>query len=115
MSCELRPFRCSCSGISPGTASPESRCKLGAHRIKRTASATRASGETRDKQRSGEGNRCDSRTRAVIHSIKSANETEGHLLSTRDLDLFPLDEWHKFTAETIEIRKTVYTYREKVI
>jgi four helix bundle protein len=48
-------------------------------------------------------------------SIKSANETEGHLLSTRDLDLFSLDEWHKFTAETIEIRKMVYTYRKKVI
>jgi four helix bundle protein len=47
-------------------------------------------------------------------SIKSANETEGHLLTTRDLDLFSLDEWQKFTAETIEIRKMVYTYREKV-
>jgi four helix bundle protein len=48
-------------------------------------------------------------------SIKSANETEGHLLTARDLDLFSLDEWQKFTAETIEIRKMVYTYREKVI
>ena len=28
-------------------------------------------------------------------SIKSANETEGHLLSARDLDLFSLDEWQK--------------------
>jgi four helix bundle protein len=26
-------------------------------------------------------------------SIKSANETEGHLLTARDLDLFSLDEW----------------------
>jgi four helix bundle protein len=48
-------------------------------------------------------------------SIKSANETEGHLLSARDLDLFSLDEWHKFTAETIEIRKMVYTYRQRLI
>jgi four helix bundle protein len=48
-------------------------------------------------------------------SIKSANETEGHLLSTRDLDLFSLDEWQKFTVETIEIRKMIYTYRKKVI
>ena len=48
-------------------------------------------------------------------SIKSANETEGHLLSTRDLDLFSPDEWQKFTAETIEIRKMVYTYRKKVL
>ena len=48
-------------------------------------------------------------------SIKSANETEGHLLTARDLDLFALDEWQQFTAETIEIRKMVYTYRKKVI
>ena len=48
-------------------------------------------------------------------SIKSANEMEGHLLTARDLDLFSLDEWQKFTAETIEIRKMVYTYRTKVI
>ena len=36
-------------------------------------------------------------------TIKSASETEGHLLSARDLDLLSLDEWQKFTAETIEI------------
>jgi len=48
-------------------------------------------------------------------SIKSASETEGHLLAARDLDLFSRDEWQRFTAETIEIRKMVYTYRKKVI
>ena len=48
-------------------------------------------------------------------SIKSANETEGQLLEARDLDLLRLDEWQKYTAETIEIRKMVYTYRRKVI
>ena len=48
-------------------------------------------------------------------SIKSANETEGHLLSARDLDLFSFDEWQKFTAEVIEIRKMVYTYRKRVL
>ena len=48
-------------------------------------------------------------------SIKSANETEGHLLSARDLDLFSLDEWQKFTAETVEIRKMVYVYRRKLL
>jgi four helix bundle protein len=48
-------------------------------------------------------------------SVKSANETEGHLLSTRDLDLFSSDEWQKFNNETIEIRKMVYTYRKKVL
>jgi len=48
-------------------------------------------------------------------SIKSANETEGHLLSARDLGLLSSDEWQKFTAETIEIRKMVYAYRERVL
>jgi len=48
-------------------------------------------------------------------SIKSANETEGHLLSARDLALLSLDEWQRFTREMIEIRKTVYTYRKRVI
>jgi len=48
-------------------------------------------------------------------SIKSANETEGHLLAARDLELFSVDEWQKFTAETIEIRKMVYTYRRKLL
>jgi len=46
-------------------------------------------------------------------SVKSANETDGHLLSTRDLDLFSSDEWKKFTDEAIEIRKMVYTYRKR--
>src|SRR5205085_2833193 len=48
-------------------------------------------------------------------SIKSANETEGHLLTCRDLDLVSPDEWQKFTQETVEIRKMVYTYRQKVL
>jgi len=48
-------------------------------------------------------------------SIKSANETEGHLLTARDLALFSLDEWEKFTAETIEIRKMTYGYRKKLL
>src|SRR5580765_6336326 len=46
-------------------------------------------------------------------SIQSANETEGHLLSARDLGLLSSDEWQKFTAETIEIRKMVYAYRKR--
>jgi len=48
-------------------------------------------------------------------AIKSANETEGHLLAARDLELVSLDEWQKFTNETIEIRKMIYVYRTKVI
>ena len=48
-------------------------------------------------------------------SIKSANETEGHLLTSRDLDLIPPDVWEKFTSETVEIRKMTYGYRTKVL
>jgi four helix bundle protein len=48
-------------------------------------------------------------------SIKSLNETEGHLLTARDLGFFTLDEWQKYTAETIAIRKMTYTYRKKVL
>ena len=44
-------------------------------------------------------------------SIKSANETEGHLLKARDLDLLSPEEWQTFTAEVIEIRKMTYSYR----
>ncbi len=48
-------------------------------------------------------------------AIKSANETEYHLLASRDLDLFELDVWQRHTAETIETRKMVYSYRKKVL
>jgi four helix bundle protein len=48
-------------------------------------------------------------------SIKSANETEHHLLSGRDLDLVSPDDWQKFTAETIEIRKMIFGYRKKIL
>jgi hypothetical protein len=53
---QLGPFRRGDAGISPATASPGPRCKLTAHRIKRTTSAARARGETRDKQLSSERN-----------------------------------------------------------
>ena len=48
-------------------------------------------------------------------SIKSLNETEGHLLSARDLELLSLGEWEKFSTETVEIRRMTYTYRKKVL
>ena len=41
-------------------------------------------------------------------SIKSANETEGHLLTARDLKLLSQGEWEKYSAEAIEIRKMTY-------
>jgi four helix bundle protein len=48
-------------------------------------------------------------------SIKSANETEGHLLKARDLDLLSPEEWRAFTAEAIEIRKMTYSYRRTML
>jgi len=48
-------------------------------------------------------------------SIKSANETEGHLLKARDLNLFSRDEWRGYAVEIVEIRKMVYAYRQKVL
>src|SRR6266550_9489058 len=48
-------------------------------------------------------------------SIKSANETEGHLLKARDLNVMSQDTWQGFTAETLEIRKMTYSYRRKVL
>ena len=48
-------------------------------------------------------------------AIKSANETEHHLLSARELELVAPDDWRKYTAETVEIRKMTYAYRRKVL
>jgi len=48
-------------------------------------------------------------------SIKSANETEGHLLKARDLDLIAPAEWQAFTGEVIEIRKMTYSYRRTML
>lgn len=48
-------------------------------------------------------------------SIKSANETEGHLLKARDLDLLSPEEWQRYTAEVIEIRKMTYSYRRTML
>jgi len=48
-------------------------------------------------------------------SIKSANETEGHLLKARDLELISLDVWRKHSTETVEVRKMTFGYRKKVL
>jgi four helix bundle protein len=47
-------------------------------------------------------------------SIKSANEVEHHILSARDHGLISPDDWQKYTAETVEIRKMIYGYRKKI-
>src|SRR5689334_21880310 len=44
-------------------------------------------------------------------SIKSSNETEYHLLTSRDLQLISRADWQRYTTETIEVRKMIYVYR----
>jgi four helix bundle protein len=48
-------------------------------------------------------------------SIKSANETEYHLLKSRDLELISGAAWQKYTTETIEVRKMIYAYRVAIL
>jgi four helix bundle protein len=54
-------------------------------------------------------------SRCLEIAIKSANEAEHHILSARDFELISLDEWHKHTAEVMEIRKMLYGYRRRVL
>ena len=48
-------------------------------------------------------------------SIKSANETENHLMSVRDLQLMPREQWLRYSTETVEIRKMIFVYRKRVL
>lgn len=48
-------------------------------------------------------------------AIKSANETEHHLLNARDLGLISEPEWARHSTEVVEIRKMTSAYRKKVI
>ena len=48
-------------------------------------------------------------------SIKSANETEYHLLTSRDLDLISDTAWQKYATETTEVRKMIYAYRVAIL
>ena len=53
--------------------------------------------------------------RYLAMSVDSANETEYHLLSSRDLDLITQADWEKHTAETVEVRKMIIGYRKQVL
>jgi len=53
--------------------------------------------------------------RYLAMSIDTANETEYHLLCSRDLALIPEKDWEKFTAETVEVRKMIVGYRKRVL
>jgi four helix bundle protein len=48
-------------------------------------------------------------------SIKSANETEYHLLTSHDLQLISGATWEKYTTETVEVRKMIYAYRVAIL
>ncbi len=48
-------------------------------------------------------------------SIKSANETENHLISARDLGLITKDQWQVHDAELIAVRKMAYVYRRRIL
>ena len=53
--------------------------------------------------------------RFLTIAIKSANETEHHLIVSRDLRLISPEEWGRCTAEVIEIRKMTFGYRKKLL
>ena len=48
-------------------------------------------------------------------SIKSANETEYHLLDAHDRGLISEADWRKYSDETIAVRKMIYGYRLTVL
>ena len=48
-------------------------------------------------------------------SIKSASETEHHLLSARDRGVLPQQDWRKHSTETVIIRKKTYNYRKTLL
>jgi four helix bundle protein len=48
-------------------------------------------------------------------SMKSASETENHLISTLDLRLMSRKNWLRYSNETIEIRRMTFSYRKRVL
>ena len=48
-------------------------------------------------------------------SIKSASETEYHLLASHDLHLISDVAWQRFTTETIEVRRMIYGYQGAIL
>ena len=48
-------------------------------------------------------------------SIKSASETEYHLLTARDRHALDEHEWLRLSTEVVEIRKMTVTYRKRVL
>ena len=48
-------------------------------------------------------------------SIKSASETEYHLLSARDRRALTYERWRRLSHETVEIRRMIYAYRKRLL
>lgn len=48
-------------------------------------------------------------------SIKSASETEYHLLSARDRRALTHEKWRQLSDETVEIRRMIYAYRKRLL
>jgi len=72
------------------------------------------SAHNRDAQNAAEA-RYAGAARFLDISIKSANETEYHLLASHDLALISDADWEKYTTETIEVRKMTYAYRAAIL
>ena len=53
--------------------------------------------------------------RFLYIAIKSSTETEYHLIAARDHDLLAPDQWSRFNAETVQIRKMLFAYRRKLL
>ncbi len=48
-------------------------------------------------------------------SIKSASETEYHLLSARDRRALIDRRWRQLSTEAVEIRRMTYAYRQRLL
>jgi four helix bundle protein len=48
-------------------------------------------------------------------SIKSASETEYHLLSARDRRALVDRRWSRLSSEVVEIRRMTYAYRKRLL
>ena len=48
-------------------------------------------------------------------SIKSAAETEYHLLSARDRRVLVHNQWQRLSAEAVAVRRMTYAYRKKLL
>jgi four helix bundle protein len=53
--------------------------------------------------------------RFLAISIKSASETEYHLLSARDRKVLVERDWRRLSAEIVEIRRMTYVYRQRLL